>query len=160
MGVLERAVKWTRRNPLLGGMAAVVVVLALVSTLLAASLFLSRGEVNLALREARRRRRWRRREAARAEEQSRAAQAQRQRAINKEKIAETEGRRLQVTLAGLQEQSKAKAAADAKRQAELEKQVQLAESLKREEAKGRDASSARESRPTNGPQRPNKRCRP
>ena len=159
MGVLERAVKWTRRNPLLGGMAAVVVVLALVSTLLAASLFLSRGEVNLAL--------------ARGKEKEEMVRGRRPaqksslgRPRPKGSVRSTKRRSQKQKAAAFRSRwpdfrnsprPRRPRMPSGKRSWKNRSSLLRASSGRKRRGATRPV---RESRPTNGPQRPNKRCRP
>ena len=142
MGSAERLWRWTKRNPVLAGLALAVVVLAVLSTTAAVGLFQSRQELAQALFNEKKQTRIAEEQADLAAEKSRYAQEQEQAAKQNEKAAKRsehdaiEQKKIaEKALADLQQETAARNAAETETKAEKEKRTKLTKELDRQGAK-------------------------
>jgi len=156
MGPLERAAKWAKRNPVLAGLSALVVALAVVSTISAAGLLASRQQLAASLQSEQQQRELAQTETARAEEQtrtaeekSRIAEIQTKLARQREGEAQQQERVAKQALADLQREVDARNKAEAAEKAERRQRLQIAEELKvRDTEVARSTAEADEARRT------------
>jgi len=149
MGPLERAAKWARRNPVLACLTAIVTALALVSTISAGGLLVSRQQLAAALQSEQEQRELAQAETARAEgqartakEKSRIAEQQTRLARQREVEAQQQERVAKQALADLQREVDARNKAEAAQQAERQQRLKIAAELKVRETEVASSTAA------------------
>lgn len=135
MSLFERAGRWAHRNPVLAGLTAASLVLAVFSMVSAVRTWNAREKTDLALENQRQQFAIVREQRTRAEEQTRLAQQHRKTAQEQVKVAGA-------ALVKLQGQIDARKKAEAERQTEIEKQTQLTGEMKQRETELATAAKA------------------
>jgi serine/threonine protein kinase len=135
LGSVERIRRWARRNPFLSVLSLAVILLAILSTVVAAGLFQSRRDLSQALSVASEQTRRAEEQADRADKQTILYQEQARIAKDKARLAEDNENKAKDSLDKLQRAVAAQNKAEAEKKAEEEGRKQLASKLQEQKTK-------------------------